>query len=821
MSAEIKEAVDMVNIEVDGVPMQAPKGSMIIEATDKAGIEIPRFCYHPKLSIAANCRMCLVDVEKAPKPLPACATPVMEGMKVYTTSRRAVDAQHGVMEFLLINHPLDCPICDQGGECELQDLAMGYGRSVSRFTERKRVVKDKNVGPLVQTEMTRCIHCTRCVRFLEEIAGTTEMGGAGRGDRLEIGTCVENSIDSELSGNIIDMCPVGALTNKPFRFAARAWELVAKPSVAAHDAVGSCLYHHVRRGEILRTVPRDNEATNETWLSDRDRFSHLGLYSDDRVLSPQLKEGGAWKTVSWDEAIKAAVRALQESVEQHGPGQLGMLMSPSAATEEYYLAQGLVRKLGSNNIDHRLREQDFSDDAASPATPAFGRSIAGIETSDAVLLVGCNPQQEAPILGHRLRKAWRNGAAISVINPLDWPFTFDTSLDVVVAPQNMVAELVALAVAVEKSTGKTAPDSLRTVLDQAQGDQSPASSSSELGNSELGSSEMGNSECNALAERLMDSSKGLVFLGQFAMSHPDAAWLRVLAAYIADATGSDVNVLPHGGNPAGAWLAGAVPHRAPGGREAQGGMNAVQMFEDPRKCYLLWDFEAESDTGNPAQATAALGAAEKVIAICSFATDGLREFADIIMPVAPLAESEGSLVNLDGSTMKYKAASKVSGEARPGWKILRRLGDALGLEGFNQVSLGELQAQMGEAILSVDSSISDGSMANGDRSMEYPSHEKGLYRIGELAMYSIDALCRRSQALQQTSQAESRFVGLNPLDAIRLGLTDGGKARVRQGGSDVELEVRFSGRVPEGGAWLRSGTGGLGQAVAPVIVEVA
>ncbi len=799
----VKETVDMVNIEVDGIPMQAPKGSMIIEATDKAGIEIPRFCYHPKLSIAANCRMCLVDVEKAPKPLPACATPVMEGMKVYTTSRRAVDAQHGVMEFLLINHPLDCPICDQGGECELQDLAMGYGRSVSRFTERKRVVKDKNVGPLVQTEMTRCIHCTRCVRFLEEIAGTTEMGGSGRGDRLEIGTCVENSIDSELSGNIIDMCPVGALTNKPFRFAARAWELMAKPSVAAHDAVGSCLYHHVRRGEILRTVPRDNEATNETWLSDRDRFSHLGLYSDDRVLSPQVKEDGEWKTVSWDEAITASVGALQESMEQHGPGQLGMLMSPSAATEEYYLAQGLVRKLGSNNIDHRLREQDFSDDATSPASPAFERSIAGIEALDAVLLVGCNPTQEAPILGHRLRKAWRSGAAISVINPLDWSFTFDTSLDVVVAPQNMVDELVALAVAVEKSTGKTAPDSLRNALDKVQENQNLESHSSEL------------------SERLRDAGKGLVFLGQFAMSHPDAAWLRLLAAYIADATGSDMNVLPHGGNPAGAWLAGAVPHRAPGGRQAQGGMNAVQMFEDPRKCYLLWEFEPEFDTGNPAQAMQALGAAEKVIACCSFATDSIREIADIILPVAPLAESEGSLVNLNGSTMKYAPAGKVAGEARSGWKILRRLGNELGLEGFNQVSLDELQAQMGEAFLPVESSNGDGGMVIGDGSVEYPSYANGLYRIGELAMYSIDALCRRSEALQQTAQADSRFVGLNPLDAIRLGLTDGGKARVRQGENEAELEVRFSDRVPEGGAWLRSGTGGLGQAVAPVMVEVA
>ena len=797
--AVVKEQVDMVNIEVDGIPMQAPKGSMIIEATDKAGIEIPRFCYHPKLSISASCRMCLVDVEKAPKPLPACATPVMEGMRVYTTSRRAVDAQHGVMEFLLINHPLDCPICDQGGECELQDLAMGYGRSVSRFTERKRVVKDKNVGPLVQTEMTRCIHCTRCVRFLEEIAGTTEMGGSGRGDRLEIGTCVENSIDSELSGNIIDMCPVGALTNKPFRFAARAWELVAKPSVAAHDAVGSCLYHHARRGKILRTVPRDNEASNETWLSDRDRFSHLGLYSDDRVLSPRLKEDGEWKTVSWDEAMKAAASALQECVEQHGSGQLGMLMSPSAASEEYYLAQRLVRKLGSNNIDHRLREQDFSDDATSPVPPVFERNIAGIETSDAVLLVGCNPTQEAPILGHRLRKAWRNGAAISAVNPLNWSFTFDTDLDAVVAPQNMVAELVALAGAVEKSTGETAPDSLRKVLDEAREDQNATARSAER---------------DALADRLKGSGKGLVFLGQFAMSHPDAAWLRLLAAYIADATGSDMNVLPHGGNPAGAWLAGAVPHRLPGGGEAQDGMNAAQMFNDPRKCYLLWDFEAEYDTGNPAHALAALGSAEKVIAICSFATDSTREFADIILPLAPLAESEGSLVNLDGSTMNYAPAGKVSGEARPGWKILRRLGSELGIEGFSQIGLGELKSEMDEAIQSANA-------ATGGSSLDNPVYEQGLYRIGELAMYSVDALCRRSEALQQTVQADSRFVGLNPLDAIRLGLADGGKARVRQGGNEAELEVRFSDKVPEGGAWLRSGTGELGQAVAPVIVEVA
>ena len=796
MSAEMDVTVDMVSIEVDGIPMQAPKGSMIIEATDKAGIDIPRFCYHKKLSIAANCRMCLVDVEKAPKPLPACATPVMDGMKVFTSSRRAMDAQHGVMEFLLINHPLDCPICDQGGECELQDQAMGYGRSVSRFTERKRVVKDKNVGPLVQTEMTRCIHCTRCVRFLEEIAGTSEMGGAGRGDRLEIGTCVQTSINSELSGNIIDLCPVGALTNKPFRFAARAWELTAKPSLAAHDGVGSCLYHHTRRGKILRSVPRDNEATNETWLSDRDRYSHLGLYSDDRVLSPQLKKNGEWKEVSWDDALGATVRILKEQLENHGPGQFSVLMSPSCPTEDYYLAQRLVRKLGSNNIDHRLREQDFSDDAIRSASPAFRRKIAAIESADAVLLLGSNPGQEAPIIGHRLRKAWRSGAAISVINPLDWSFNFETGPDAVVAPQYMVAELAALALAVEKCTEKSAPNRIRAGVDSAAtGDRH-----------------------DELARRLRDSGRGLVLLGQFAMSHPDAAWLRALAGYIADATDSALNLLPHGGNAVGAWLAGAVPHRGSGdAAESPAGKHAAEMLEEPGKCALIWDFEPDFDVGNPARAMASLAASEKVIAVASFATESLREIADVILPLAPLAESEGSLHNLDGDQMNFAPAGKASGDARPGWKILRRLGHELGLTGFDQVSLAQVQSEMSEALKSADVKL-------GEFELHAPSGGNDLFRIGEIPMYSVDALCRRSEALQQTVQAQSQFIGLNPADADRLGLKDGSMARVGQGGNFAELAVRVSRKVPAGGAWVRSAicaTRELEQAVAPVVVEVA
>jgi NADH-quinone oxidoreductase subunit G len=786
----MEHAIDMVNIEVDGVTLQVPKGSMIIEATDKAGIEIPRFCYHPKLSIAANCRMCLVDVEKMPKPVPACATPVMEGMKVYTSSKRAMDAQHGVMEFLLINHPLDCPICDQGGECELQDQAMGYGRSVSRFTERKRVVKDKNVGPLVQTEMTRCIHCTRCVRFLDEIAGTQEMGGAGRGDRLEIGTCVENSIDSELSGNVIDLCPVGALTNKPFRFAARAWELMAKPSIALHDGVGSHLYHHVRRGQVLRSVPRENEALNQTWLSDRDRYSQQGLGADDRVLEPKVKENGEWKTVSWNEALETVAGILKDA-----GAEAGMLMSPSAANEEYFLAQAMMRGIGSGNIDHRLRQGDFSDDAAAVSAPAFEMKVADMDSADAILLVGCNPRHEAPIIGHRVRQAWRKGAAVSVVNPVNWKLHFETSLDAVVPPQTMVPELAGLAAAVEKATGMAPPDVLRGMI-----------ASASFGEVQ-----------EQLAARLKDSGKGLVMLGQSAMAHGDGAWLRLLAAYIASATGCAFNVLDLGGNSHGAWAAGAVPHRGPGGAEAVAGKNAEDMVESPLQAYLLWGIEPGFDINFPIRAVKALNGAAKVVTVASYAASGLYEFSDVILPLAPVAESEGSVINLDGDLLGFSAAARASGEARAGWKILRKLGELLALEGFDQVSLAEVHSAMTEA-------MEREAAPAGELQLSEPAAKQGLYRIGDLPIYAVDAQCRRSEALQQTVHAGFDVLGLNPADATRLGLEDGAKARVSQGGPEAEFEVTVSERIPEGGAWLRSATCStrkLGPAFAPITVEVA
>jgi NADH-quinone oxidoreductase subunit G len=799
MSAEMsKPAVEMVNIEVNGVPLQARKGSMIIEATDKAGITIPRFCYHKKLTVAANCRMCLVDVEKAPKPMPACATPVMEGMKVYTESRRAVDAQHGVMEFLLINHPLDCPICDQGGECELQDLAMGYGRSVSRFTERKRVVKDKNVGSLVQTDMTRCIHCTRCVRFLEEIAGTSEMGGAGRGDRLEIGTCVQNSIDSELSGNIIDLCPVGALTNKPFRFAARAWELVARPSVAVHDGVGSLVYHHARTGKLLRTVPKDNEKTNETWLSDRDRYSVMGLYAEDRLTTPQVKQDGQWIEATWEQALDKAAGIL--ALAQQAGGKLAALLSPSAPTEEHFLAQTLVRGLGSHRIEHRLREQDFSDDAQRAVSPQFGMKIPDLENAQSVLLLGCNVRHEAPILGHRLRKAWQRGAIISAINPLAWEFVFGLKQSLVVAPQQMVAQLAGVAVAVAQVKGLDLPAGLTSLAGSAE----PSA------------------DQKAIAAQLLQAERSVVMLGQFAMSHHQAATLRQLAAWLADATGSSLNLLPHGANAQGAWLAGAVPHRGPAGKSTGERANLSDFISGAGQAWLLWDIEPEYDANNPARIMQALRSAKGVVAVTSFAGEGLREVADVLLPYAPVAESEGSVINFDGDTYAFSSAGKALGQVRPGWKILRQLGGQLKLEGFSQVSLAELQAEMNAQIRSQGGQVLAAGIEFSATQSE--SGNNGLYRVGEVPMFSVDALCRRADALQQTSHADSQFVGLNAADAQRLGLVDGGRARVRQGEHFIETEVRVSEQVPAGAAWLRSATclsRKLGTAVGPVSVEVA
>ncbi len=624
---------DQVNIEVDGKAMQVAKGSMIIQATDAAKVAVPRYCYHEKLPIAANCRMCLVDVEKSPKPVPACATPVMEGMKIFTRSARALSAQRNVMEVLLINHPLDCPICDQGGECELQDVAMGYGRSVSRFSERKRVVADEDIGPLIATDMTRCIHCTRCVRFMSEIAGTTELGGMGRGEDLEIGTYIGKSIESELGGNIIDVCPVGALTNKPFRFRARAWELTARASVGYHDALGSNLFLHTRRGEVLRTVPRDNESINESWISDRDRYSHQGLYSEDRAAHPMVRgKGGALQQVSWEEAIAAAVQGLHDAVATHGAAQLGALVHPATSCEEGALLAEIVRGLGSENIDHRLR---VIDSMLAPVDNVFELPLAQIEQANVILLIGSNPRLEQPLLGHRVHKAWKRGGKIYAINPLDFDFNFATADSWTVDPWAMVDVLAGVA----KASMSSGVEYQRgPLLDLIQGAQT-------------------NARLQYVAESLRDAGSKLLVLGDIANQHPAAATLRSLARFVAKCTGAALNELPSGANGLGLSSVGVVP------RFGSGGLSAVAMLSAPRNALIVYGAEVANDFAYAPAVNAALMASTFTLAFSPYITDAIRARAHVILPIGLLPEIDGTLVNVDGLAQQIHSGAKLPGDA--------------------------------------------------------------------------------------------------------------------------------------------------------------
>jgi len=788
MATVEKTDVDMVTLEIDGESVSVPAGSMIIEASDQIGIDIPRFCYHRKLSIAANCRMCLVDVEKAPKPLPACATPVADGMKVFTESRRAVDAQRGVMEFLLINHPLDCPICDQGGECELQDLAMGYGRSVSRFTERKRVVKDKNLGSLVATDMTRCIHCTRCVRFLEEIAGTSELGGIGRGEHTEISTFVERNINSELSGNIIDLCPVGALTNKPFRFSARPWEMRAKPCIGSHDNVGANLFHHVRGKQIMRCVPRDNERINECWLPDRDRYAHFGLASDERLTRPKVKIDGQWQDASWDEALAKARHILETTVSQD-PAQLGILVSPRATTQEHHLLAKLTRGLGCDNIDHRLRVNDFSH----PAT-GWGRmdmATAQWPTADAIFLIGSNIRHDQPILGHRVRTAWRqSGAQIMDLNPAAYDFHFDLTERLIDAPQRMVPVLAGVVQKVAKDQGLTLPDGFEAI--------SPSTDHGEA--------------IERVVATLKSADRGLIVLGDVALNHPQGGWLRTLAEWLAAAT--DVSMCALGGpaNARGAHAAGAQPKTS--------GLHAKQMLTTPLSSYVIYDFEPSSDTANPQLAMDALKSASQVIAVSAFASDDLLAVADVLLPLASVPQTDGSYINVDGIRQDFEASVPPLGDARPGWKILRRLGADLRLDGFDFVDLADIDVSFDAACPDAQSEIQPPSVSEG----EPASASSDLMRIGDVPMYHTDALTRRSKPLQDSDHALPPVVRVHPEAAQSLGLVEGQAVNVRQGEASATLPWSADDRIPKGAVWLASAhteVSGLGDAYGPITVELA
>jgi NADH-quinone oxidoreductase subunit G len=653
---------DTVNIEVNGVPLKARKGQMIMQVTDPADIYIPRFCYHDKLTVAANCRMCLVEVEKAPKPLPACATPVTEGMKVFTRSPKAVAAQRATMEFLLINHPLDCPICDQGGECELQDLALGFGRDASRYDERKRVVKDKNLGPLISTDMTRCIQCTRCVRFGSEIQGYPQMGATGRGERMEIGTYVEQSIDHELSANIIDLCPVGALNSKPFRYRARAWEMTQAALVSPHDAFGTNLYAHVLRGKLMRIVPRENEQINETWIADRDRFGFEGMYSADRVSSPMLRTDDTLQTVDWEVALNAAAEGLQKAAAVSGDA-IGFLASPLSTVEELYLLAQIAQGLGCGNIDHRLRQLDFRAQEREAPFPNLGLKIEEVDRLEGALVVGSDLRHEMPMLAHRLRKAAvKGGAQVAFLNPRHFEFMFPVAG--YIAAENLVGELCALVQAAAAAAGKPVPAGVAAVA------------VTDAHRSVVGA--------------LTHGTRRAVLLGNLAQRHPAYAQLKALSTLLADLCGASLGCLTEGANSAGAYLAGAVPHRAPGGTPARStGLSARAMMDSPLKVYvLLGGIDPANDlAGN----LGALAAADLVVAITSHLTDSLRDVADVVLPIGVFAETSGTFVNVEGRWQSWAGAAKLPGESRPGWKVLRVLANLLGLAGIEYNSSDEIR----------------------------------------------------------------------------------------------------------------------------------
>lgn len=774
----------MVTIEIDDKKVEARPGQMIIEAADSVGIQIPRFCYHKKLSIAANCRMCLVEVEKAPKPLPACATPVSDGMKIFTKSNRAIDAQKAVMEFLLINHPLDCPICDQGGQCELQDVALEYGKSSSRYVEKKRVVKDKDIGPLISTEMTRCIQCTRCVRFGAEIAGERELGATGRGEFMEIGTYIEKSVNSEISGNVIDLCPVGALTSKPFRFKARAWELTAIPSISPHDCVGSHVFFHTHDDVVMRTLPRENEALNEVWLSDRDRFSYDSFNHPSRLLKPLIKRDNQWLEVDWPIALSFAIENLQKIARQDGPENIGALASPNSTCEEFYLLQKMLRHFGCHNIDHRLRQVDNRHQEFAGAYPNLGITLSDLQTQEAILIIGSHIQKEQPLINHRIRKAHSHGAKIYAINP--WEVSFNYAMESQLIESNLLKGLLEVlkAVSLQVDSERLAdisPDAQKMLAKITPSDKA-----------------------QAMAKSFLGSAKSSIILGSFTWSHPSAHLIYVYSRILAQLTKATWGEMSDGANSAGGWLSGAVPHRLPMGLHDAStlGLTATEMITHPRQGYILLGCEPELDTAIPKQAMDALKQAHIVVALTQFDSEALRDYADVLLPITPISEMSGTYVNAFGDWASFTQAVNPKSESRPAWKVLRVMANLWDIPGFNYQSSEEVLGDL-KTLRASNPLFSDNLLGLPVTEFEDVSpKDKMLIRLAPTSLYHVDGMTRRSHALQQTLDAQYAKVVINANEASRLGLVLGQKVWVVQDGNQSKetLPIEIDPRIPNGAA---------------------
>jgi NADH-quinone oxidoreductase subunit G len=776
----------MLEIEIDGKKAQVDDGSTVMDAAQRVGVYIPHFCYHKKLSIAANCRMCLVQVEKAPKPLPACATPVTNGMKVFTHSDLAIKAQKGVMEFLLINHPLDCPICDQGGECQLQDMSVGYGPMKSRYTEEKHVVFHKNVGPLISMEeMSRCIHCTRCVRFGQEIAGIMELGMTNRNMHSEITTFLGRTVDSELSGNMIDLCPVGALTSKPFRYTARSWELQRRRSVSPHDSVGANLVVQVKHDNVMRVLPRENEAVNECWISDKERFAYQALNSDERLTKPMLKQGGQWREVDWNVALDYVAHGLRDVAREHGGDALAALAAPNSTLEEMFLLGKIMKGLDSGNMDFRLRQSDFGSDSKRAGIPWLGLRLAEIADLDAALVVGSFLRKDHPLIAQRLRQAAKKYTKVSMLSVAADDQLIDLHESLAVPPSELARALAAIVKAAAGLKGAAIQSGLGGInADEAS---------------------------KNIAGSLVDGERGAIFLGNVVTQSADATQLHALALELGKLTGATVGFLGEAANVVGGHVAGALPS----------GANASQMFLQPRKAYVLMGIEPELDCGNPQAAVAALKQASLVVCMSAFRHVPALEYADVMLPIAPFTETAGTFVNIEGRVQGFNGVVKARGDSRPAWKVLRVLGNVLNLDGFSYESSESVRDEVlgngGEFVSGLDNGL------NGV-SVSLPAARSQLQRIADVPINFADPLARRAPALQQTADSIAPVARINIRTLAQIGIAANDKVRVKQGQGEAVLVAKADNTVPVGCVRVAAGhasTAALGGMFDPISVERA
>ena len=776
----------MVEIEIDGKKVEVQEGSMVMDAANRLGTYIPHFCYHKKLSIAANCRMCLVEVEKAPKPLPACATPVTAGMIVRTHSEKAVKAQKDVMQFLLINHPLDCPICDQGGECQLQDLAVGYGPSSSRYEEEKRVVHAKDAGPLISMkEMSRCIHCTRCVRFGQEIAGVMEFGMLNRGEHSEITTFVNKTVDSELSGNMIDLCPVGALTSKPFRYSARTWELSRRKSVSPHDSLGANLVVQVKGAQVMRILPLENDAINECWLSDRDRFAYEGLNSADRLTSPMIKQDGQWQTTDWQTALEYVAHGLRNVRHEHSVDSIAALATPYSTLEELSLLQKMIRGLGSENVDFRLRQSDTVADRSF--TPWLGMSIDAFSHLKRVFVIGSFLRKDHPLLAAKLRTAVRRGAQVSLLHATDDDLLMPIANKLIAAPSDWLALLGEVAVAVAQSKQIDAPAALAQLQPSATAKQ--------------------------IAAGLLSGEPRAIMLGNAAAQHPQASQLHALAQWIATNSNAHFGYLTEAANTVGGYLAKALPANR---------NLAIAQFTQAKKAYVLLNVEPELDCANPQLARSALDKAEMVVVMSPY-RHGM-DYADVLLPIAPYSETSGTFVNAEGRAQGFNGTVKPLGDTRPAWKVLRVLGNLLGLDNFAYESSEDIRNEV-LGVKTLDGlDLSQRLSNNADIPLHTPQTSTEIQRVADVPIYFSDAIARRSESLQQTVDAQAPKVKLSANLAQSLGVSAGSLVRVTQGTGSVTLPCAIESGLPNNVVRLAAAhttTAALGSMFGSIKVEKA